>query len=103
MGLDAALSEQSPSRTINTTTRRTGRKAVLIAHASDMALTLRAAEAHRDSISDVVVFDARHQPSRDGLRVHFMSSGWPTLLGVVELPRRLRNIGIELLDTAVAN
>lgn len=100
MGLDESAGDQSLSRTINTLTRRIGRKAVLIAHASDLARALRAADAHRDSISDVVVFDARHQPGTGGVRVHVMSSDWPTLLGVVELPGRLRNIGIELLDTA---
>ena len=100
MGIDEFASEQSLSRMINSITRRIGRKAVLIAHASDMARALRIAGSHQDSISDVVVFDAQHRPGTDGIRVHFMSSGWPTLLGVVELPKLLRKIGIELLEPA---
>ena len=103
MGLDEQSKDQSLSRMITSLTGRIGRKAVLIAHASDMARALRTADAHRDSISDVVVFDAQHRSATDGIRVHFMSSGWPTLLGVVELPRLLRNIGIELIEPAGAN
>jgi hypothetical protein len=32
------------------------------------------------------------------LRVHFLQSGWPPLHGIVELPRLLRGIGIELIE-----
>ena len=49
-------------------------------------------------MSDVIIFDARHQPSTDGLRVHFLRSGWPILHGMIELPQILRGIGIELIE-----
>ncbi len=100
MGLDQSSSDQSLSRMITSLTGRLGRKAVLIAHASDMDRALRTADTHRDAISDLVVFDAPHRTDTNGIRVHFISSGWPTLLGVVELPRLLRSIGIELLEPA---
>ena len=77
--------------------RHLRRKAILVAHSSGMTRALRAAAAHRDSISDVVIFDASHRTHIDGLRVHYVSSGWPLLHGMVELPRLLRSIGIELV------
>src|SRR5207245_2585261 len=57
----------------------------------------RAADVHRDWISDVVVFDALHRPSMAGLRVHLFASNRSMLQGTIELPRILRNIGIELM------
>jgi hypothetical protein len=44
------------------------------------------------------VFDASHRPRTDGVRVHFVSTGWPLWSGMVELPRLLRSINIELID-----
>ena len=85
------------TQVISDVTRRVRRKAILVAHSSGMTRALRAAAAHRDSISDVVIFDAPHRPHTDGLRVHYVSSGWPLLHGMVELPRLLRSIGIELV------
>ena len=78
-------------------TRRVGRKAVLIAHSSSMTRALQTASVHKEWISDVVVFDARIRSYTDGLRIHFVSSRMVALDGMVELPRLLRNIGIELI------
>jgi hypothetical protein len=52
---------------------------------------------HKEWISDVVVFDATYRSYTDGLRIHFISVGWSALDGLIELPRLLRNIGIELI------
>jgi pimeloyl-ACP methyl ester carboxylesterase len=90
--------ERSLSRAIRDVTRRVGRKAVLITHSSGMTRALRAAEAHRESISDVVIFEAPHRPKTQGLRTHFVSSGWSASHGIIELPRILRSIGIELIE-----
>jgi hypothetical protein len=79
-------------------TRRVGRKAILIAHSSSMTRVLGVAHANRELVSDVIIFDANYRSSTDGLRVHFPSSGWPLLCGMVELPRLLRSIGIELIE-----
>jgi len=85
------------SEAIRDITRRVERKAVLIAHASGMTSALRAADAHREWISDVVVFDAPHRPSIAGLRVHLPSWNW-AMQGMIELPRTLRSIDIELIN-----
>jgi pimeloyl-ACP methyl ester carboxylesterase len=85
------------AQVISDVTRRVRRKAILITHSTGMTRALRAAAAHRDSISDVIVFDAPHRRRTDDLRVHYVSSGWPLLHGMVELPRLLRSIGIELV------
>jgi pimeloyl-ACP methyl ester carboxylesterase len=84
------------AQVISDVTRRVRRKAILITHSTGMTRALCAAAAHRDSISDVIVFDAPHRRT-DDLRVHYVSSGWPLLHGMVELPRLLRSIGIELV------
>jgi len=85
------------SEAIRDITRRVERKAVLIAHASGMTSALRTADAHREWISDVVVFDALHRPSIAGLRVHLPSWNW-AMQGMIELPRTLRSIDIELIN-----
>ena len=85
------------AQVISDVTRRVRRKAILITHSTGMTRALCAAAAHRDSISDVIVFDAPHRQRTDDLRVHYVSSGWPLLHGMVELPRLLRSIGIELV------
>ena len=97
MSLDNSAGDRHLTQVISDVTRRVRRKAILVAHSSGMTRALRAAAAHRDSISDVVIFDASHRPHTDGLRVHYVSSGWPLLHGMVELPRLLRSIGIELV------
>ena len=97
MSLDNSAGDRHLAQVISDITRRVRRKAILIAHSSGMTRALRAAAAHRDSISDVIIFDASHRPHTDGLRVHYVSSGWPLLHGMVELPRLLRSIGIELV------
>jgi pimeloyl-ACP methyl ester carboxylesterase len=97
MRLDDSSGDRHLAQVITDVTQRVKRKAVLITHSSGMTRALRAAAAHQHSISDVIVFDAPHKPQSDGLRVHFVSSGWPLLHGMVELPRLLRSIGIELV------
>jgi pimeloyl-ACP methyl ester carboxylesterase len=102
VNLEDSHDESSLSRAVRDVTRRVGRKAVLITHSSAMRRALRTADANREYISDVVIFEARHQPETEGLRIHFVSSGWSALLGIVELPGILRNIGIELIDEDLA-
>ena len=97
MSLDNSAGDRHLTQVISDVTRRVRRKAILVTHSSGMTRALRAAAAHRDSISDVVIFDASHRTHIDGLRVHYVSSGWPLLHGMVELPRLLRSIGIELV------
>jgi pimeloyl-ACP methyl ester carboxylesterase len=90
------------SESIRDVTARVGRKAVLLTHSSGLPLALQAAERRRESVSDVVVFDAPHrgQP-KSSVRTHFISSGWSALPDLVQLPRILRSICIELVDTSV--
>jgi pimeloyl-ACP methyl ester carboxylesterase len=90
--------DQSLSRAIRDVTRRTGRKAVLITYSSGMTRALRTADAHREWISDVVVFAPPYRPNTKGLRTHFVSSGCSVLHGLIELRRLLRDIGIELIE-----
>jgi pimeloyl-ACP methyl ester carboxylesterase len=89
--------DDSLSQVVRNITRRVGRKAVLIAHSSSMTRALQTASLHKEWISDVVVFDAPYRSYTDGLRIHFVSFGWSALDGLIELPRLLRNIGIELI------
>jgi pimeloyl-ACP methyl ester carboxylesterase len=96
--LEEAASDRSLSRAICDLTARVGRKAVLITHSSGMARALRIAEAHRGRISDLVVFEAPRRLRREGLRIHFLSSGWSVLHGMLELPALLRGIRIELIE-----
>ena len=97
MSLDDSAGDRHLTQVICDVTRRVRRKAILVAHSFGMTRALRAAAAHRELISDVVIFDASHRTNIDGLRVHYVSSGWPLLHGMVELPRLLRSIGIELV------
>jgi pimeloyl-ACP methyl ester carboxylesterase len=90
------------SQAIGDLTRRVGRKAVLITHSLGMARALRAAEENKSRISDVVVLDAPRASDADGVRTHFISSGWPQLYGAVALPQLLRNIAIELIEEPTA-
>jgi pimeloyl-ACP methyl ester carboxylesterase len=97
--LEDSHGQHSLSRAIRDVTGRVGRKAVLLTHSSGMTRALRAADAHREWISDVVIFEAPHRPKTQGLRTHFVSSGWSALHGIIELPQILRSIGIELIET----
>jgi pimeloyl-ACP methyl ester carboxylesterase len=98
VNLGDSHSERSLSRAIRDVTRRVGRKGVLITHSSGMARALRTADANREYISDVVIFEASHPLKTEGVRTHFASSGWSALHGILELPRILRNIGLELIE-----
>lgn len=89
----------SLSQAVSDAATRLGLKTVLITHSSAMRRALRSAEIHGEWISDVVVFDAPDRPNTDGLRVHYVSSGWPLLDGMTELPRLLRAVGIEYRST----
>jgi hypothetical protein len=85
---------------IRGTTQRVGRKAVLIAPASGMQLASAIAEAHRDRLSDVVVLNAsRHPDVPAGIRSHIVSPGWSLFPTLAALPRVLRDIQIELIET----
>jgi pimeloyl-ACP methyl ester carboxylesterase len=98
VNMEDTSNDRSLVREIRDITRRVGRKAILIAHSSSMTRVLGVAYANRELVSDVIIFDANYRPRTDGLRVHFLSSGWPLLYGMVELPRLLRSIGIELIE-----
>jgi pimeloyl-ACP methyl ester carboxylesterase len=102
INLEGTHAENSLSRAIREATQRLGRKAVLITHSSGITGALRTAAAHRELISDVVIFEARHQPNVVGVRTHYLSSGWSFVHGIIELPRILRNIGIELLEASAS-
>jgi pimeloyl-ACP methyl ester carboxylesterase len=86
----------SLSTAIRETTKRVGRKAVLITHSVGMTQALRTAESRDRWISDVVALDAVHRPRTKGPRTNFLSTGWFVLQSIFELPRVLRGIGIEL-------
>jgi pimeloyl-ACP methyl ester carboxylesterase len=95
----ADVDDQSLASSIRGISRRIGRKAVLVVSASGMPLASKIAEAHGDWVSDVVVFNASHQPDMPGgVRAHFISSGWSPFFAMSALPQVLRNIRIELLD-----
>lgn len=98
LGMEGSSSDRSLSQTIRGVTKKVGRKAILIAHSSSTTSVLTAAHADRDLVSDVILFDAGYRPNTDGLRVHFLQSGWPWLHGMIELPRLLRSIAIELIE-----
>jgi pimeloyl-ACP methyl ester carboxylesterase len=85
-------------QTIGDITRRVGRKAVLIAGSPGMTRALRAAEAHRDCISDVIIFQTSHRPNTANLSVHLLSSHWSPLQIMIGLPQLLRSIRIELIE-----
>jgi pimeloyl-ACP methyl ester carboxylesterase len=86
-------------RSIDEITTRVGRKAVLLTHSSSLSLVLRVAEDRKEKVSDVVVFDATNPAkTKNGVRTHFIYSGWSALPGIVQLQHLLRSIGIELID-----
>jgi pimeloyl-ACP methyl ester carboxylesterase len=98
VNIQDSLDDRSLSRAIRDITWRVGRKAVLVTHSSGMTGALRAADAHRECISDVIVFEAPYRPNAAGLRVHLLPPNWSILQGMIELPRILRSIGIELIE-----
>jgi pimeloyl-ACP methyl ester carboxylesterase len=100
LNLQDASVERMLSQLISDITERVGRKVVLITHSTGMPLVLRAARAHKDRVSDTVILEAQHRSSTDDVRVHFISSGWSVLHTMMELPRLLGNIGIELIETS---
>ena len=98
--LSAKFDDPSVDDLIRGTTQRIGRKAVLIAPASGMQLASAIAEAHRDRVSDVVVLNAsRHPDVPAGIRSHIVSPGWSLFPTLAALPRVLRDIQIELIET----
>ena len=98
--LSAKFDDRSVDDLIRGTTQRIGRKAVLIAPASGMQLASAIAEAHRDRVSDVVVLNAsRHPDVPAGIRSHIVSPGWSLFPTLAALPRVLRDIQIELIET----
>jgi pimeloyl-ACP methyl ester carboxylesterase len=100
LNLGDALTDRALAKSIHDITARVGRKAVLVAHSSGHAAALRAAEAQKDRVSDVVVLGASARAIRsNGVRTHFVTSGLPTAHAMLELPQLLRTIGIELLET----
>jgi pimeloyl-ACP methyl ester carboxylesterase len=90
--------ERTLSQLISDITQRVGRKAVLITHSTGMPLVLGAAGAHKERVSDIVILEARHRPTTDDVRIHFISTGWSVPHTMMELPRLLGNIGIELIE-----
>jgi hypothetical protein len=89
------------AQSIHDITARVGRKAVLVTASSSLPMTMRAAEAQSEKVSDVIVFGASPDSKRpDGIRTHFLSSAWPMPHAMLELPQLLRNIAIELLKAA---
>ena len=92
--------ERTLSQLISGITERVGRKAVLITHSTGMPLVLRVAGAHKQRVSDIVILEAPYRSNTDDVRIHFISSGWSVLHTMMELPRLLGNIGIELIDVS---
>jgi len=99
LNLDDAPTARALEKSIYDVTARVGRKAVLVAHSTGYTAALRAAEAVKDRVSDVVVFgiSARAMPS-NAIRTHFVGSGLLAPQAMLELPQVLRTIGIELLE-----
>ncbi|HLZ07067.1 MAG TPA: hypothetical protein VKT80_00635, partial [Chloroflexota bacterium] len=58
------------------------------------------ARAHKERVSDIVVLEAPHRSTTDDVRLHFIATGWSLLHTMMELPRLLGKIGIELIDTS---
>jgi pimeloyl-ACP methyl ester carboxylesterase len=95
----AKFDDQAVDDLIRGTTRRIGRKAVLVTSASGMQLASAIAKAHSDRVSDVVILDASPHPDvPPGIRAHFISSGWSLFPALATLPQVLRNMPIELIE-----
>jgi pimeloyl-ACP methyl ester carboxylesterase len=99
ISLSAKFDDQGVDDLIRGTTARIGRKATLVTSASGMQLASAIAEAHSDRVSDVVVLNASHHPDvPEGIRAHFVSSGWSLFPALGALLQVLRNIPIELIE-----
>jgi pimeloyl-ACP methyl ester carboxylesterase len=97
--LSAKFNDQSLDDLIRGTTQRIERKAVLVTSASGMQLASAIAGAHSDRVSDVVVLNASHHPDvPQGIRAHFVSSGWSLFPALGALLQVLRDIPIELIE-----
>ena len=97
LNLGNSRDDHALSRTIRKAAQRIRRKTVLLAHYSGMPQALRLAALHPELVSDVVILEAPRRQKVDGIRVHYISSGW-SLGGIVALPRVLRKIAIQLID-----
>ena len=99
-GISTDFDDQSIATLIRVTTRRIGRKAVLVAPASREQFVSAIAEAHKDLVSDIVLLNASRPLDMPlGVRAHFISSVWSLLFAMTALPQVLRNIRIELIET----
>jgi hypothetical protein len=100
LNLQDSVVERTVSQLIGDITNRVGRKAVLIAHSTGMPLAVRAAGAQRERVSDIVILEALPKSIAVDVRIHFISSGWFMLHTLIELPRLLGSIGIELIEAS---
>jgi pimeloyl-ACP methyl ester carboxylesterase len=100
LNLQDSLVERTLSQLIGDITDRVGRKVVLIAHSTAMPLALNAAGAQRERVSDIVILAAPRGTTTDDFRIHFISSGWSLMPAMMELPRLLAKIGIELIEVS---
>jgi len=98
LNLQDSSVERTLSQLISDFTQHVGRKAVLITHSTGMPLVLRVAGAHRERVSDIVILEAPHRSTTNDVRIHFIFTGWSVLHTMMELPRLLGNIGIELIE-----
>ena len=91
-------SDRVLSHSIHEITERVGRKAVVVAHWSGRAQAQRAAETLSERVSDVIVVGgARLSQSSNSARIHFIDLDWTALQAIVELPRLLRTIDLQLV------
>lgn len=101
-GLSLTFEEPSSDRAlaqvIQSIAQRVGRKAVLITHAFGMTRALRTADLHRQWISDVIIIGASCGFETAGVRTHIVPP-WSALHALTELPRVLRSIDLELIQT----
>ena len=102
LNLQDSFVERTLARLIGDITDRVGRKAVLVAHSTGMPLALRAAGAQKERVSDVVILEASRKPITNDVRIHFISSSWSMLHTMMELPRLLGNIGVELIEASIS-
>jgi hypothetical protein len=97
----ASGGDRSIADLVRATAQRIGRKAVLVAPASEMQAALRIAATHKDWVSDIVLLNASHHADTlAGVRTHVVASGWSLLAAITALPQLLRNIRIELIDAS---
>ena len=100
-GLSVNADDPSVTDLMRAVTRRIGRKAVLVAAAPAVRLASAMAEAHKGSVSDIVVLNASSHPDMPpGIRSHYIWSGWSLLPAMATLPQVLRNIRIELIEAS---